>query len=105
ASDVSPKQASAFAERLIGVLSARYDIDGAEIVVGASVGIAMSPGDGATSEELLRNADMALYRAKSDGGGVHRFFESEMDRQEQRRSDMERGLPRALANTELRLHY
>jgi diguanylate cyclase (GGDEF)-like protein/PAS domain S-box-containing protein len=105
ASDVSPKQASAFAERLIGVLSARYDIDGAEIVVGASVGIAMSPGDGATSEELLRNADMALYRAKSDGGGVHRFFESEMDRQAQKRRDLERDLRRAFANGEFELHY
>ena len=105
ASDVSPKQASGFAERLIGVLSARYDIDGAEIIVGASVGIAMSPGDGTTSEELLRNADMALYRAKSDGGGLHRFFESEMDRQAQKRRDLERDLRRAFANGEFELHY
>jgi predicted signal transduction protein with EAL and GGDEF domain len=105
ASDVSPKQASGFAERLIGVLGARYDIDGAEIIVGASVGIAMSPGDGTTSEELLRNADMALYRAKSDGGGLHRFFESEMDRQAQKRRDLERDLRRAFANGEFELHY
>ena len=49
-------------------------------MIGASIGIALSPGDGTTSEELMRNADMALYRAKSDGGGVHRFFEREMDR-------------------------
>jgi diguanylate cyclase (GGDEF)-like protein/PAS domain S-box-containing protein len=105
ASDVSPKEASDFADRLIGVLSARYDVDGLEVVVGASIGIALSPGDGDTSEELMRNADMALYRAKSDGGGVHRFFEREMDRQAQTRRDMERDLRSAFANGEFELHY
>jgi diguanylate cyclase (GGDEF)-like protein/PAS domain S-box-containing protein len=105
ASDVSPKEASDFAARLIEILSACYDIDGIEVVVGASIGIALSPGDGATSEELMRNADMALYRAKSDGGGVHRFFEKEMDRQAQKRRDMELDLRRAFANGEFELHY
>jgi diguanylate cyclase (GGDEF)-like protein/PAS domain S-box-containing protein len=103
--DVSPNEASDFADRLIAKLSDRYDIDGTEIVVGASIGIALSPGDGATTEELLRNADMALYRAKSDGGGVHRFFEREMDRQAQRRRDLERDLRRAFSNGEFELHY
>ncbi|MFO1110961.1 MAG: EAL domain-containing protein [Bradyrhizobium sp.] len=105
ASGVSPNEASNFADRLIGVLSARYDIDGVEAVVGASIGIALSPGDGITPEELMRNADMALYRAKSDGGGVHRFFEREMDRQAQKRRDMERDLRAAFANGEFELHY
>ena len=105
ASEVSPNEVSDFADRLIVALSARYDLDGLEVVVGASIGIALSPGDGATSEELMRNADMALYRAKSDGGGVHRFFESEMDRQAQTRRDMERDLRRAFANGEFELHY
>jgi diguanylate cyclase (GGDEF)-like protein/PAS domain S-box-containing protein len=105
ASGVSPNEASDFADRLISVLSVRYDIEGSEVVVGASIGIALSPGDGDTSEELMRNADMALYRAKSDGGGVHRFFEREMDRQAQKRRDMERDLRRAFANGELELHY
>ncbi|MBA7467993.1 hypothetical protein ES707_03233 [subsurface metagenome] len=105
ASGVTPNEASDFADRLIRTLSARYDIDGIDAVVGASIGIALSPGDGATSEELMRNADMALYRAKSDGGGVHRFFEREMDRQAQKRRDMERHLRAALANGEFELHY
>jgi diguanylate cyclase (GGDEF)-like protein/PAS domain S-box-containing protein len=105
ASDVSPNEASDYASRLIKILSASYDIDGIELVIGASIGIALSPGDGETSEELLRNADMALYRAKSDGGGVHRFFEREMDRQAQKRRDMELDLRRAFANGEFELHY
>jgi diguanylate cyclase (GGDEF)-like protein/PAS domain S-box-containing protein len=105
ASDVSPKDASDYATRLIKILSACYDIDGIEVVIGASIGIALSPGDGDTSEELMRNADMALYRAKSDGGGVHRFFEREMDRQAQKRRDVELDLRRAFANGEFELHY
>ncbi|MGA7995692.1 MAG: EAL domain-containing protein [Bradyrhizobium sp.] len=105
ASDVSPNEASDFAARLIKILSACYEIDGIEVVIGASIGIALSPGDGGTTEELMRNADMALYRAKSDGGGVHRFFEREMDRQAQKRRDMELDLRRAFANGEFELHY
>ena len=104
-SDASPNEASDFAARLINTLSECYDIDGIEVTVGASIGIALSPGDGETSEELMRNADMALYRAKSDGGGVHRFFEREMDRQVQKRRDMELDLRRAFANGEFELHY
>jgi diguanylate cyclase (GGDEF)-like protein/PAS domain S-box-containing protein len=105
ASGVSPNEASDFADRLIRALSARYEVDGIELVVGASIGIALSPGDGDSCEELMRNADMALYRAKSDGGGVHRFFEREMDRQAQKRRDMERDLRSAFANGEFELHY
>jgi diguanylate cyclase (GGDEF)-like protein/PAS domain S-box-containing protein len=105
ASDVSPNEVSDYANRLIEMLSAGYDIDGIEVVIGASIGIALSPGDGTSCEELMRNADMALYRAKSDGGGVHRFFEREMDRLAQRRRDMELDLRRAFANGEFELHY
>jgi len=101
----SPNEASDYAARLIKTLSEAYGIDGIEVVIGASIGIALSPGDGETSEELMRNADMALYRAKSDGGGVHRFFEREMDRQAQKRRDMELDLRRAFANGEFELHY
>jgi diguanylate cyclase (GGDEF)-like protein/PAS domain S-box-containing protein len=102
---VSPNEASAIAARLIRVLSQPYDVDGQELVIGASVGIALSPGDGASSEDLMRNADMALYRAKQDGGGVHRFFEKEMDRQAQKRRDLEHDLRRAFAHGEFELHY
>ncbi|CAN5297641.1 EAL domain-containing protein [soil metagenome] len=105
ATGTSPKDVSDQALQLIETLSAPYDIDGLELVIGASIGIAISPGDGESSEELLRNADMALYRAKSEGGGVHHFFEKEMDRHAQRRRDMEIDLRRALANGEFELHY
>ena len=86
-------------------MSDRYEIDGCELVVGASIGIALSPDDGDACEELMRNADMALYRAKADGGGFHRFFERQMDREAQKRRDMEFDLRRAFANGEFELHY
>ena len=105
AADALPNDVSDQAAEMIDILSTPYDIDGLEIVIGASIGIAISPGDGESSEELLRNADMALYRAKSEGGGVHRFFEKEMDRHAQKRRDMEIDLRRALANGEFELHY
>ena len=103
--DASPNEVSDFAVRLIKILSAAYGIDEMEMVIGASIGIAVSPSDGDTSEELMRNADMALYQAKEDGGGVHRFFEKEMDLQAQKRRDMEIDLRRAFANGEFELHY
>ncbi|MBC7585456.1 MAG: EAL domain-containing protein, partial [Tardiphaga sp.] len=105
AGEIAPNDANDFALRLIHTLSEPYDMDGIEIVIGASVGIALSPGDGDNSEELMRNADMALYRAKNDGGGVHHFFEREMDLQAQKRRDMEIDLRRAFANGEFELHY
>jgi len=105
AADALPNDVSDQAAEMIDILSVPYDIDGLEIVIGASIGIAISPGDGESSEELLRNADMALYRAKSEGGGVHRFFEKEMDRHAQKRRDMEIDLRRALTNGEFELYY
>jgi predicted signal transduction protein with EAL and GGDEF domain len=54
---------------------------------------------------MMRNADMALYRAKSEGGGVHHFFEKEMDLQAQKRRDMELDLRRGFAHGDFELHY
>lgn len=105
AADTSPQEAGDHAMRLIELLSAPYRIDGVELVIGASIGIALSPGDGRSSEELMRNADMALYRAKGDGGGICCFFEAEMDRKAQKRREMETDLRRAFAHGEFELHY
>jgi diguanylate cyclase (GGDEF)-like protein/PAS domain S-box-containing protein len=101
----SLNEVSDFAARLIQALSAPYEIDGHELVIGASIGIALAPSDGASSEELMKNADMALYRAKEEGGGVHHFFEKEMDLQAQKRRDMEHDLRHAYVQGEFELHY
>ena len=67
------------------VLSAPYELDGQQVVIGASIGVAIAPQDGDTPDQLLKNADLALYRAKADGRGTHRFFEAAMDAELQAR--------------------
>lgn len=101
----APRELNDLSGALIASASAPYAVDGLELVIGASIGIAMSPGDGVTGDDLLRNADMALYRAKSEGGGAHCFFEQEMDRQAQTRRALEFDLRHALADGQFELHY
>jgi diguanylate cyclase (GGDEF)-like protein/PAS domain S-box-containing protein len=71
-------EAGDLGERIVTLLSEPYDIDGQQVVIGASVGIALAPADGETAKELLRNTDVALYRAKSDGRGLFCFFQPGM---------------------------
>ena len=100
-----PEQCSQLAARIVELVSQPYDIDGRHIVIGASVGIAIAPGDGANPDTLLKNADMALYLAKEDGRGTHRFFEREMDKRLQARRALELDLRKAIANGEFEVHY
>jgi len=100
-----PQDASALARRIIEAIAAPYDIDGHQMVIGTSIGIAIAPGDGIKSDELLKNADLALYRAKSDGRGTHRFFEPDMDARMQARRTLELDLRKALVAGEFELFY
>jgi predicted signal transduction protein with EAL and GGDEF domain len=100
-----PDEASGLAAKLISAVSAPYNIQGHEVIVGASIGIALAPGDGNDCDALLRNADMALYRAKADGRGAAHFFEPEMDRRIQARRVLELDLRKAYANGEFELFY
>jgi diguanylate cyclase (GGDEF)-like protein len=100
-----PADATALAQRVIQSVSEPYELEGRQVVVGTSVGIAIGPVDGVTSDELMRNADLALYRAKGDGRGTYRFFEADMDAQMQQRRVMEYDLRKALAAGEFELHY
>jgi diguanylate cyclase (GGDEF)-like protein len=100
-----PEQCSELAARIIETLSETYDIDGKHVDIGASVGISIAPADGANPDQLLSNADMALYIAKGDGGGIHRFFEAEMDKRLQARRSLEADLRSAIANGEFELYY
>ncbi len=100
-----PAEATSLAQRIIALISEPYEIDGHQAVIGASIGIAVGPGDGLRPDKLLRNADLALYRAKGDGRGTFRFFEPAMDLQMQTRRIMEQDLRKALAAGEFELHY
>ncbi len=96
---------AALADRIIEVISRSYIIDGHEIVIGTSVGIALSPADGADADTLIRNADLALYTAKTDGRRAWRFFEPAMDAQAQARRTLELDLREALGREQLAVHY
>ena len=100
-----PADATALAQRIITLMSEPYSIDGHQAIIGASIGIAVGPGDGSGADKLLRNADLALYRAKGDGRGTFRFFEPAMDLQMQTRRIMERDLRKALPAGEFELYY
>ncbi|GMO11947.1 putative bifunctional diguanylate cyclase/phosphodiesterase [Bradyrhizobium sp. TM233] len=98
-------EADLLARDVVSKLSAPFGLDGHQAVASASIGIAIAPGDGSTPEQLLHNADLALYRAKSDGRGVHRFFEPAMDAEAQGRRALEQDLREGLAAGEFELHY
>ncbi|MFC7738233.1 putative bifunctional diguanylate cyclase/phosphodiesterase [Roseomonas sp. GCM10028921] len=100
-----PLEATTLARRLIDELTKPYEIQGHTIVIGVSIGIAVGPQDGTSPDMLLKHADLALYRAKSEGRGTWRFFESEMDARMQARRRLEVDLRRALVNEEFELFF
>jgi len=93
------------AQRVISMLSQPYTVDGSRCIIGASVGVAISPFDGQDADELIRNADLALYAAKHGGRGGYRFFSRELLRNAEERRGLEDDLHDALARGELELHY
>jgi diguanylate cyclase (GGDEF)-like protein/PAS domain S-box-containing protein len=97
--------AALLAQRLRDAVRTPYSIDGNHVVIDSSIGIAMSPADGVSVEELLKNADLAAYAAKAHGRGTFRFFEAEMDRRIKLRRVLELDLRHALSNGEFKLFY
>jgi diguanylate cyclase (GGDEF)-like protein/PAS domain S-box-containing protein len=100
-----PEDAVLLSRRLLEAIGEPYLLDGHSVVIGASIGIAMAPGDGDDSEKLLKNADMALSRAKNDSRGTFSFFEAEMDARAQSRRKIEIDLRDAIQNDVLRPYY
>lgn len=93
------------ATSIIENLSQPYSIEGARVVIGASVGIATAPDDGVTSEAIIRNADLALYAAKGRGRGVYHFYDEELHADAEERRQLEHDLRDALAHGGLELYY
>ena len=100
----SAEDAAGLARRIVDRLSERYKIDNHLVEIGASVGIAMTS-RGVSADTLLKNADMALYRAKADGRGTFCFFRDEMAQIVEARRILELDLRKALANEEFELFY
>ena len=100
-----PNDATALAERVLRELSKPHDLEGHRVVSGISIGIALAPADGLDAEHLLKCADLALYRAKTEGRGRYCYFEPEMDAALQKRRLLEFELRTALASDEFELYY
>jgi len=104
--DVQTVEAAAdLAERVLGMLGEPFHIEGHEIHSGASVGMTIYPFDDAQADALLRNADMAMYKAKREGRNRFQFYVAELNEMVQRRAALERDLRIALQKQQFRLHY
>ena len=97
--------AQRLSQRLIETCRMPFDLAGNEVLVTASIGVALIPTDGSIPDKLMQNADIALYRAKEEGRNASRFFEPEMDARLQRRKAFQRELRLALSRNELELYY
>jgi diguanylate cyclase (GGDEF)-like protein len=100
-----PAEAERLARGICEAIRDTYDLDGHAVVVDTSIGVALGPDDGGEPDDLIKNSDMALYRAKADGRGTYRFFEPDMDARMKTRRTLELALRQALANAQFELHY
>lgn len=101
----NPSSARQLAERILNELNSPYPISGKLITVTASIGIAIFPNDGHTTEDLLRKADLALYKAKNCGKNTYQFYTEELSFSQHRESEVETQLRKALQNDEFELHF
>jgi diguanylate cyclase (GGDEF)-like protein len=102
---VDASDAERLARRIADAIREPYDLHGHMVVIDASIGIALAPNDGSDANELLKNADMAMYGAKADGRGIYRFFEPNMDARMKERRALEVALRKAFDRGEFELYY
>ena len=100
-----PSDVAYLAARIQEAFKEQYDIAGHRLIVEASIGIAMSPDNGVVAEQLLKNADLAMYQAKANGRGTFCFFEPEMDARVKARSALEFELRQAIMCGQFELYY
>jgi diguanylate cyclase (GGDEF)-like protein/PAS domain S-box-containing protein len=93
------------ANRIIDIIAQPFDLDGNQVTIGTSIGIALAPGDADDPAELMKKADIALYRIKSEGRDDYRFFDAEMTASAEARRQLEDDLRGALSRDELEIHY
>ena len=101
----APKDAIAVAQKVLTGLAKPFFVDGQEFLMSASIGISIFPGDGEDAETLLKNADIAMYRAKDQGRNNYQFYSAQMNKHTFERLAMESSLRRAIDRNEFLLHY
>ncbi len=99
------RNAGAAAQKLVLVLSDKYEVNGSEVYATPSIGIAIYPGAGETPDRLIKAADLAMYQAKTRGGGRFQFYSSSLNTKMEQREELEIGLRHALVRNEFVLHY
>jgi diguanylate cyclase (GGDEF)-like protein/PAS domain S-box-containing protein len=104
-SGANSESANTLAGRIIAAVSEPYHVDGMRVGIGVSIGISAAPDDASAPDELFKNADLALYRAKSDGRGTWRFYEADMDVRAQERRALQRDLRLALERRQFHLMF
>ena len=99
------EDASALADRIVELMTQPYDINGNKVSIGTSIGIALAPADGIEPSELMKKADLALYRMKSEGRNGYRFFDAQMTADADALHRLEHDLREAIARGELEVFY
>ena len=100
-----PGTAIMAANRILQGLTEPYDLDGRKVIIGTSIGITVAPDDGSDADTLIRNADLALYKAKAEGRNCYRFFETSMQAEARDRRELEEDMRKAIGRDEFELHY
>src|SRR5215212_9324798 len=98
-------RAIVLADGILRDITESYEIEGRKVIIGTSIGITLAPDDAADADALIRNADLALYKAKSEGRNRYRFFESSMGTAARERRELEADMQRAMSDDEFELHY
>jgi diguanylate cyclase (GGDEF)-like protein len=101
----SPSDVANLAARIREALTRPFEVEGHQVPADVSIGISIAPDDTVDPDQLLKNADMALYRSKADGRGTFRFFEPQMDERVKARRTLELDLRNAIAGGEFELYY
>jgi len=99
------RNAAAAAQKLVLVLSEKYDVCGSEVYATPSIGIAIYPGSGEQADRLIKAADLAMYQAKKRGGGRFQYYSRALNTKLEQREELELGLRHALVRSEFVLHY
>jgi diguanylate cyclase (GGDEF)-like protein len=99
------QEAATLASRIIEAVASPFIVQGHRLLIGTSIGIAVAPQDGTDVDHILKNSDLALYGAKTDGRGSYRFFEPQMNARMQARRALEMDLRQALERQQFELHY
>jgi diguanylate cyclase (GGDEF)-like protein len=103
--DGRKERIGALADRILQVFIEPYDLVGRKITIGASIGVTFAPADSSDAEALVRNADLALYKAKSEGRNRYRLFEASMEAEARERRELEDDLRKGILKNQFELHY